>query len=123
MSVRRNCLLPLAAAAAFLACGAATAASVSTQALSPLQAQGARDPYTDGARGARDPYTDGARGARDPYTDGARGTRDPYTDGGAQAEAALQASVGPRDPYSDGGMSRSDAPRDRDPYTDGAQAA
>lgn len=112
MSVRRNCLLPLAAAAAFLACGAATAASVSTQALSPLQAQGARDPYTDGARGARDPYTDGARGARDPYTDG-----------GAQAEATLQASVGPRDPYSDGGMSGSGAPRDRDPYTDGAQAA
>ncbi|WP_247419660.1 hypothetical protein [Ralstonia pseudosolanacearum] len=101
MSVRRNCLLPLAAAAAFLACGAATAASVSTQALSPLQAHGARDPYTDGARGARDPYTDG----------------------GAQAEATLQASVGPRDPYSDGGMSHPGAPRDRDPYTDGAQAA
>lgn len=101
MSVRRNCLLPLAAAAAFLACGAATAASVSTQALSPLQAHGARDPYTDGARGARDPYTDG----------------------GARAEATLQASVGPRDPYSDGGMSGSGAPRDHDPYTDGAQAA
>ncbi|QCX51180.1 hypothetical protein [Ralstonia pseudosolanacearum] len=101
MSVRRNCLLPLAAAAAFLACGAATAASVSEQALSPLQAHGARDPYTDGARG----------------------TRDPYTDGGAQAEAMLQASVGPRDPYSDGGMSHPGAPRDRDPYTDGAQAA
>ncbi|AXV75445.1 hypothetical protein CJO75_18990 (plasmid) [Ralstonia solanacearum] len=88
MSVRRNCLLPLAAAAAFLACGAATAASVSEQALSPLQAHGARDPYTDGGAqaeatlqasvGPRDPYSDGGMSRssaprdRDPYTDGAQ---------------------------------------------------
>ncbi len=90
MSVRRNCLLPLAAAAAFLACGAATAASVSAPALSSMQPQahGTRDPYTDGAAhveatlqarvGPRDPYSDGGMSRtngprdRDPYTDGAQ---------------------------------------------------
>ncbi|NYI01269.1 hypothetical protein [Cupriavidus plantarum] len=101
-------------------------------------AQGARDPYLDGARTVSEPrstFTDGARisdrdgftdGARtaDPYLDGARvGKADPFTDG-ARIVAGLDrvgVSAEPSrtvDPYKDGAR---DINRPRNPYVDGAR--